>query len=92
MKSDGNENFTPNVITTEANGVVSVYTNDVDGDGDFDVFSASTTDDKIAWYENDGEKNFTPRIITASADLARSVYAEDVDGDGHIDVLSGLRF
>ena len=30
----------------------SVYAVDVDGDGDMDVLSASSDDNKIAWYEN----------------------------------------
>ena len=61
---------------------------DIDGDGDIDVLSASTTDNKIAWYENDGSQSFTPHTITTSADGAASVYAVDIDGDGDMDVLS----
>jgi hypothetical protein len=30
----------------------TVYACDLDGDGDNDVLSASSDDDKIAWYEN----------------------------------------
>jgi hypothetical protein len=30
----------------------SVYAIDIDGDGDNDVLSASSNDNKIAWYEN----------------------------------------
>jgi len=44
--------FTPQTITTSADGATSVYAVDVDGDGDMDVLSASFSDDKIAWYEN----------------------------------------
>ena len=40
------------VITTQADAARSVYAADLDGDGDQDVLSASTNDDKIAWYEN----------------------------------------
>ena len=53
-----------------------------------DVLSASSNDDKIAWYENDGSESFTEHAISTSADNARSVYAVDVDGDGDLDVLS----
>ncbi|MCH7965013.1 MAG: T9SS type A sorting domain-containing protein, partial [Bacteroidetes bacterium] len=51
-ENDGNESFTPHIITTNALGANSVYAVDVDNDGDMDVLSASAIDDKIAWYEN----------------------------------------
>jgi VCBS repeat protein len=77
------------VITTEANWAQSIYTIDLDGDGDVDVLSASAGDDKIAWYENLGGGTFGPqRVITTFADYATSVYAVDLDGDGDADVLS----
>ncbi|MCH7701888.1 MAG: VCBS repeat-containing protein, partial [Planctomycetes bacterium] len=46
--------FTERVISTNADAACSVFATDVDGDGDIDVLSASSGDDKIAWYENDG--------------------------------------
>jgi hypothetical protein len=78
------------VITTLAKGAQSVYSADIDGDGDQDVLSASNGDHKIAWYENaDGNGNFgAQQIITTSALEANSVYAADFDGDGDLDVLS----
>ncbi len=75
-------------ISTSADGIYSVFAIDVDGDGDVDVLSASSSDNKIAWYENDGSESFMARTITTSADGARSVFAIDVDGDGDVDVLS----
>ena len=82
--------FSPQVvITTSAAGANSVYATDLDGDGDADVLSASSTDDKIAWYENLGGGSFGPQqVITTSTDNAWSVYATDLDGDGDADVLS----
>ena len=71
-----------------ADGARSVYSADVNGDGDMDVLSASKYDDKIAWYENDGDENFNTHIITTDADWAYSVYAVDMDNDGDKDVLS----
>jgi len=78
------------IITTNAVAAFSVHANDLDGDGDMDVVSASFNDDKIAWYENtNGQGVFSAeKIITTSADGARSVYTVDIDGDGDIDVLS----
>jgi hypothetical protein len=65
------------VISTAANEAESVYAADVDGDGDTDVLSASSYDDKIAWYENNGASPpaWTAHTITIAANGARSVYA-----------------
>ena len=76
------------VISTSADGAYSVFSVDLDGDGDMDVLSASTWDDKIAWYKNDGDANFTPYTITTTANGAQSVFSADLDGDGDMDVLS----
>jgi len=37
-------------IATSANGAMSVFAADMDGDGDIDILSASKLDDTIAWY------------------------------------------
>ena len=42
------------MITTNADWAQCVYATDLDGDGDADVLSASSGDDKIACYENQG--------------------------------------
>ena len=42
--------FVSNTITTAADGAQSVFSIDVDSDGDMDIISASYYDDKIAWY------------------------------------------
>jgi len=82
-------NFTEHVITIGADGATSVYAADVDGDGDLDVLSGSSYDNKIAWYENDGSAPpaFTEHVITTAAGSVHSVYAVDVEGDGDLDVL-----
>jgi hypothetical protein len=78
------------IISTAADNARSVYAIDIDGDGDMDVLSASSGDDKIAWYENtDGAGSFgAQNVISTAASGAQSVYATDVDRDGDMDVLS----
>ena len=77
------------IITTDAADARSVYSIDLDEDGDNDVLSASAGDDKIAWYENLGDGIFGDQIIiNDSSDIANSVYAVDIDGDGDIDVVA----
>ncbi len=50
-ENEGNGNFgEQQIISTIADGAISVYVADLDNDGDFDVLSASS--DKIIWFEN----------------------------------------
>ena len=90
--TDGQGNFGPQqIIITSPNHMRDVYAADIDGDGDFDVLSASRDDNRIAWYENtDGQGNFGPQqTITTAANEALIVYAADMDGDQDMDVISG---
>ncbi|OBX21751.1 MULTISPECIES: T9SS type A sorting domain-containing protein [Bizionia] len=87
---NGLGNFSnPESITSSAASAKSVYSTDMDGDGDLDVLSASL-DGNISWYENrDGQGNFgSKKIISFSANQAWSAHAADIDGDGDMDVLS----
>ncbi|MBV1923087.1 MAG: VCBS repeat-containing protein, partial [Flavobacteriaceae bacterium] len=43
---------TQQLISTDVDVATYVYAEDLDGDGDKDVLSASISDNKIAWYEN----------------------------------------
>jgi hypothetical protein len=77
------------VITQSTSSPRSVYTADLDGDGDEDVLSASYFDGKIAWYENLGGGLFgTQQIISTVPRNPVCVHAIDLDGDGDADVLS----
>ncbi|WP_421947699.1 HYR domain-containing protein [Phaeodactylibacter xiamenensis] len=72
-----------------ADGAYAVFAEDLDGDGDMDVLSASFNDNKIAWYENLGGGNFGPQqVISTIMNGTLSVHAADLDGDGDVDVLS----
>lgn len=90
----GAGNFaSPQVITTEAQGAISVFVTDLDNDGDMDVLSGSAQDAKVAWYENmDGQGSFgTQQIISTNAQAVFSVQAADLDNDGDMDALSASR-
>ena len=90
---DGQGNFgSQQIIMSNEEGASSVYTTDIDDDGDIDVVSSS--DVRIAWYENtDGQGNFgSQQIIDSDVIDGRDVYAADLDGDGDMDVLSDSNY
>jgi len=89
--TDGAGTFGPQqTITTEVDFPFQVLAADLDGDGDLDTLSASSSDDRLAWYENaDGLGNFgSQHRLTDEARPAYSVFAADLDGDGDEDALS----
>ena len=91
LSASAQDRFGPEkLVAGRAVGPMSLFAADLDGDGDQDVLSASSGDDKIAWYENVGGPGtaMPQRVISALTDGPRSVYAADLDGDGDPDVLS----
>ena len=87
---DGRGTFSSGtIISTDAAGANSVYAGDLDDDGDFDVVSASSADNKIAWYENMNGVFGEEQIISTNTLSPLSIHIADMDGDGDLDVLSG---
>ncbi len=76
----------------EGEGSNKIFALDMDGDGDLDAFTASSTPTEarpFAWYENDGAGNFAnPTVITGSTVSKWYARPADMDGDGDIDVVA----
>ena len=73
-----------------AAGSLSIDSKDIDGDGDFDVLVAASTQNRLYWNENtDGLGTFSAeKAIDTRGSFVQSVFAEDLDADNDIDVLS----
>jgi hypothetical protein len=76
-------------ITTTGSLPFDVRTEDMDQDGDLDVYSAGYGG-KVAWYENDGGDPPGPWVehIIGGGEGPQAVFAVRVDGDADIDVFS----
>ncbi len=88
----GNTFSSPFLLTTKTKRAEKVCASDLDGDGDFDIISASRVGGKIAWYENIGYQSFAPQKIINKNNSAFeniSVLAADVDNDLDIDIVGG---
>jgi len=79
--------FISQTISTTTNGARSVQPADMDGDGDFDLVTASELDSNVRVLVNDGRQNFR-EIIIGSVAFATSVSLVDMDADGDMDILA----
>src|SRR4029450_2034186 len=83
---------TKRTINVFVNGLLpfDVRTEDIDQDGDTDIYSANYSG-RVTWFENDGGHPPGPwieHIVTDFADGAESAFAARVDADADIDFLS----
>jgi hypothetical protein len=78
----GVEHMVDSDFTTE-----SVYSDDIDGDGDVDVAGASVGDGVAWWMNLDGLGTVWMEIPIDGSVHANSVCSDYMDGDGYIDVL-----
>jgi len=92
----GNPGANQNLISDVADCAYSVFSIDLDADGNADVVSASQDDGKVAWYRNQGAGNFgydpgdpdANQLLIGFEGAPHEVFAADLDGDGDEDVLS----
>jgi len=83
------QTFEKSIISNNnTDGVYGLLEKDLDGDGDWDLMSASQVDNTLAYYINDGAGNFTQKIITTEFEGAISIDAADFNADGNVDFLA----
>lgn len=90
---DGLGNFgSENIIINNLLGAHSIYSTDLDNDGDNDILATGggAFDGEVVWFENlDGQGSFGAKnIISTEVQFSRSVIAADIDNDGDMDVIA----
>ena len=79
------------IISNDVNKIRALDVEDFDGDGDYDILTASYLDGAMVWFENEGlhsaifhQKHLITKDVRAFASLSSS----DLDGDGDNDIIS----
>ena len=72
--------FAPHIIYQGDQQPNSVFTADIDNDGDIDILASfgDFDEDRVVWYENAAGLIFVEHIITTVAEGATDVFAIDV--------------
>ncbi|MDF1694783.1 MAG: FG-GAP-like repeat-containing protein [Saprospiraceae bacterium] len=86
---DGNGNFGEKIIINDdVKEASSVYTSDIDKDGDLDIFFTSKEDNSASWQENLGQVSFGPPQLINEEVSGDNIYSADIDNDGFEDILT----
>jgi uncharacterized repeat protein (TIGR01451 family) len=76
------------IVSTLADGPIQLSTSDLDNDGDLDIVSISTEDNKVAVYENLGNLQFgTQLTISTAITNLKLLELSDLDNDGFADII-----
>ena len=70
----------------------NLYADDLDSDGDMDIFLTSAHDYGVWWAENTGAGPWNLHEIDKSHSQTHAVETVDVNGDGQLDYVTGKRF
>ena len=75
----------PILLGPETTWFNSIFVNDIDGDGDFDIICANSN---LHWIENTGNGNFAEIELILEFGLSYTrLYIEDMDGDSLDDII-----
>ncbi|HMP90909.1 MAG TPA: FG-GAP-like repeat-containing protein [Kiritimatiellia bacterium] len=84
---------TANLVSDSFIGAQSIIAIDMDRDGDMDLVGASSTGNRISWWENaDGAGGtWLERQVDTNVTAATSIQSADIDGNGRPDIVSASR-
>ncbi len=86
--NDAGTTWVEHPVDEEMTYATSVYSIDVDNDGDNDIIGASWSDEVVWWENTTGDGTvWNEHTIDSGFNSPSGLFASDIDGDGDIDVL-----
>ncbi len=88
-KNDGTQNYTQQILDTNATSPYDISATDLDNDGDIDIIVSAYNDDELVWYQNNGNQEFTKKSISSPnpVDGPLGHFLVDIDDDGDQDIV-----
>jgi len=85
--------FSQYLISDQVHGTQSLYSYDMDNDGDQDILGAAAEDNDIIFWRNEGGNplKWTKIIVNGNFSGAGTVTGCDINGDGLTDILAGAK-
>jgi hypothetical protein len=85
---DGSGTFAPQSVYAVGDWPYTVFSADLDGDGDLDLATANYYSNNASVLLNYGDGTFAPQSVYAVGDRPYSVFSADLDGDGDLDLAT----
>jgi hypothetical protein len=85
---DGSGTFTPDSVYAVGDVSYSVFSADLDGDGDLDLAVANGGYSNVSVLLNNGDGTFAAHSVYPVGSWPHSVFSADLDGDGDLDLAT----
>jgi ankyrin repeat protein len=86
LLNNGDGTFAAKVDYGTGNGPYSVFSSDLDGDGDMDLAVANMGSDNVSILLNNSNGTFAGKVDYGAGYGPYSVFSSDLDGDGDMDL------
>jgi hypothetical protein len=84
LLNNGDGIFAPHSVYPVGDDPSSVFSADLDGDGDLDLATANFASDNVSVLLNNGDGTFATHSVYTVGDYPQSVFSADLDGDGDL--------
>ncbi|HBS87716.1 MAG TPA: hypothetical protein DEA97_14225 [Bacteroidales bacterium] len=85
---DGTGKFGPEIVVdNNISDVRTIFSDDIDNDGDFDIISGSCVSNEIVWYENTDAFFGNKTVIADDIEVPVQIFTADLTMDGFKDVI-----